>query len=119
MRNEDQVEQLLERSGFEIVYPETLGFQDQIRTFAKAECIVGPSGSGMFNAALAPAGCRVLDVETFTYTVAQHGMLYASCGHPYAFLFATPEMEPNTPVVHQGYTVSPTKLLTALDWALA
>jgi len=94
MQNEGEIEELLQRNGFEIVYPETLSLADQVRTFAEAQCVIGPSGSGMFNTAFAPDACRVVDIETFHVTVAQHALFYSSCGHPYAFLFATPEPDP-------------------------
>jgi len=119
MQNEAEVEELLQRNGFEIVYPETLSLLDQIRTFSEAQCVVGPSGSGMFNTAFAPKGCRVLDIETFHYTVAQHALFYSSCAHPYAFLFATPDPEAQTQLIHRPYLVSTVKLLAALDWICA
>jgi capsular polysaccharide biosynthesis protein len=123
MQNEAEVEDLLHRNGFAIVYPETLSLSDQVRVFSGARCVIGPSGSGMFNTAFAPESCRVLDIETFTYTVAQHAKFYSSCGHPYAFLFATPEPDKagaaETPLIHRPYKVSTVKLLAALDWICA
>jgi capsular polysaccharide biosynthesis protein len=119
MQNEAEVEELLQRNGFEIVYPETLSLADQVRTFSQAQCVVGPSGSGMFNAAFAPKGCRVLDIETFHYTVAQHALFYSSCALPYAFLFATPEPEGPAPLIHRSYVVPMVRLLAALDWICA
>jgi len=121
MQNEAEVEELLRRNGFEIVYPETLSLADQIRVFSEAKCVIGPSGSGMFNTAFAPNGCRVLDIETFHYTVAQHALFYSSCAHPYAFLFATPESESETetPLIHRSYAVPKVSVLAALDWICA
>jgi capsular polysaccharide biosynthesis protein len=119
MRNEAEVEDLLRRNGFEIVYPETLSLADQVGTFAHAQCVIGPSGSGMFNTTFAPQACRVLDIETFAYTVSQHAAFYSSCDHPYAFLFATPDPEPEKPLIHRSYVVPVVKLLAALDWICA
>lgn len=88
MLNEIEVEERMRAEGFDIVYPETLTFREQIRAFSSASHIVGPSGSGMFNAMFAPSGARIVDIETFNVTVRQHSKLYSSMGHEYALVFA-------------------------------
>lgn len=45
--NEDVLEKNLEKSGFEIVAPETLNLSDQLRLFAEAETIVAAEGSAL------------------------------------------------------------------------
>jgi capsular polysaccharide biosynthesis protein/tetratricopeptide (TPR) repeat protein len=60
MINEAEIEALFEAYGFEILYPETLSFREQVATFANAEMIAGPAGAAMINMVFAPVGARVL-----------------------------------------------------------
>ena len=53
MENEDAVAALLAKRGFTEIAPETLTLPQRIDAFARAETIVGPSGSGLFNAMFA------------------------------------------------------------------
>lgn len=48
--NERELLAALEPLGFELLLPETLSFQEQMRTFASAKLLVGPHGSNFVNA---------------------------------------------------------------------
>lgn len=56
LTNEAEVEEILAMEGFEIVYPETLPLDEQIRVAAEATHIVGPVGSQMYLAAFQKPG---------------------------------------------------------------
>lgn len=56
--NEDEVEAFLSGLGFEIIHPETLPLDEQIRTAAEAAHIVGPVGSQMYLATFQKPGTR-------------------------------------------------------------
>jgi capsular polysaccharide biosynthesis protein/Flp pilus assembly protein TadD len=58
--NEEQVEALFASYGFEIVYPERLGFFEQVRLFSSARAIAGCGGSNLINMIFAPADIRIL-----------------------------------------------------------
>ena len=62
--NEDEIESYIVRHGFEIVRPELLSFEEQRQLFSQAKLICGPSGSGITNMMLAPAGTRVLVITS-------------------------------------------------------
>jgi len=47
--NGKEIELLLEAQGFQFVEPEKLSFHEQIRLFAQAKCIVGPTGAAFAN----------------------------------------------------------------------
>lgn len=49
LNQEEQIEQELERNGFEIVRPETLSIPEQIAKIGAARLIVGTTGSGFYN----------------------------------------------------------------------
>jgi capsular polysaccharide biosynthesis protein len=48
--NESELLAALEPLGFELLLPETLSFDEQLRTFASAKLLVGPHGSNFVNA---------------------------------------------------------------------
>ena len=60
MENEQEVERLLAKHGFEIVYPEQLNFAEQARLFSEASVLAGAGGSNMINSIFAPRGTRIL-----------------------------------------------------------
>ncbi len=47
--NEDDVEKLFERYGFEIIYAEDHSLEDQIDMFSNASVVAGPHGAGLSN----------------------------------------------------------------------
>ena len=58
--NEDDLEALLTDHGFATVYPERLGFADQIALFSNAKIVVGVKGAGLTNAVFCNAGTDVV-----------------------------------------------------------
>jgi hypothetical protein len=118
MKNELEVERHMQEWGLSIVYPETLSLIDQMRTFASAGRVIGPSGSGMFNVMFARNLRRVVDIETHHVTVRQHAKLYASCGAQYAFLFAPYCPDDDQHPVHRSCICPQTLLDQARSWLL-
>lgn len=59
--NEDEVQALLLKLGFESHTPELLSFRDQVDLFAHASLIVGPHGSAFTNCIFAPETARLLE----------------------------------------------------------
>ena len=47
--NEAHIETAFQRRGFEVIYPETMRFEDQIALYGRAEAVAGISGSGLHN----------------------------------------------------------------------
>ena len=119
MNNELAVEDALRQVGFQVIYPETMTFRQQIAAMQAARHVIGPSGSAMFNVAFAPEGVRVLDIETFHWTVRQHAKFYSSQQARYAFLFADmdPEDEARHPISRRSLVSLPV-LAEATGWLL-
>jgi len=111
--NEAALEKRLLTLGFDTIFPETLGFMAQVRQFFEADTIVGASGSGMLNAAFAPPGARVVDIESFHYTVGQHAKIYGSSGKDYAFTFGQFASSEGAEIVRE-WTVNPQDVIDAL-----
>ena len=103
MVNEAQAEAHMESLGFAILHPESLGMLDQAAIFARADFIVGPSGSGMLNAIFAAPGARVLDLESFAYTVRQHAKLYSSSGKDYGLVFGALTEQSDRPAMMKSW----------------
>jgi capsular polysaccharide biosynthesis protein len=57
--NEDEISSFLASQGFEIVFPENLNFEDQVRLFQSAEVIVAPNGSSILNVIFAPKETKI------------------------------------------------------------
>ena len=53
LKNQAVIEEFFARNGYFICRPETMKFTDQVHLFANASHIVGPYGSGLFNALFA------------------------------------------------------------------
>lgn len=47
--NEAHIETAFQRRGFEVLYPETMRFEDQIALYSRAKAVAGISGSGLHN----------------------------------------------------------------------
>lgn len=58
LSNAAAVEAAAQAAGYAIVQPETLGFFEQVRLFASASHIIGPTGAWAANLVFAPQDCR-------------------------------------------------------------
>jgi hypothetical protein len=114
--NELDVIKLADARGYHTLYPETLSLSNQINIFRSAECIVGPSGSGMLNALFSERRPRILDLESWTPNVRQHAKIYASTGSTYGFLFGQTIGDSDRPVQVRGWKVDTDLLDQALNW---
>lgn len=116
--NESQLLEIAARHGFEIIFPETLTFADQIRVFDSAAVVVGPSGSGMLSTIFSPPGTAVVDMESFTVAVRQHARIYSSTEKLYSFCFGrfdARDVRPEQPMRH--WHVDERDFTAALTWA--
>jgi capsular polysaccharide biosynthesis protein len=58
--NEEEVEQLFIRHGFQIVYPEKLNFDEQVKLIANTSVLAGFEGSAMHLSGFLPEGATTL-----------------------------------------------------------
>lgn len=58
--NQNNVEQIFKEYGYEIVYPELIPFQEQLKLFSEAEYIAGPSGAGFTNILFANKTAKII-----------------------------------------------------------
>lgn len=119
LQGEADIEKFFERRGFTVVYPESLSFGEQISLFQRARQIVGPSGSGMLNAVFSEPGTRVVDMESFHFTVRQHAKIYGSTQKSYAFLFGTLDQGSSAPPYVRPWSVGNELLDAASEWLVS
>lgn len=60
--NQDEVEDLAARMGFEVIAPQDLGIAGQVRVFAAARGVAGVEGAALTNTIFAPPGIGVLAI---------------------------------------------------------
>lgn len=104
MVNEEQLATALARLNFEVIEPERLSTEEQIATFASADMIVGPSGSGMFNVVFCRPGTKVIDIESEPHWIYAHTGLFASCQLRYGLFVGQSDPTDERPV-HRRWTV--------------
>ena len=59
LRNTSEIEAILVNAGFDIIEPERMSFDDQVRAFRSADVIVGATGAGMANLLFAHSSCKI------------------------------------------------------------
>lgn len=103
----EEVERFFAEQGFEIVDTSGMSAADQVRLFARARCIAGPSGAGLANLVFAPPGCRVL---VFTSNSAHSIFHYfanmgAAAGHRVYYCYGESIFERGGHPAHAGFSV--------------
>ncbi len=88
MLNEAELIAALRPLGFEAIEPQTMTAAQQVETFAAADIVVGPSGSGLFNAVFCRPGTALIDIESEPHWALIHTCLFASAGLRYGLVEA-------------------------------
>lgn len=58
--NEDAVASWVESIGGRVLAPESLSFEEQVRTFSRCRILIGPTGAALTNCVFMPEGSRVV-----------------------------------------------------------
>ena len=58
--NLEEIESLMVQKGFEIVFPEILTFDNQVKLFSQAEVIISQTGAGLANLMFCPENCKAI-----------------------------------------------------------
>lgn len=88
IQNEADVETIMQKYGFSIIYCEQLSFFQQVALFSQAEIFVSIHGAGLTNMLFMPEGSRVLELhKRMTNAHDQHSLVYwrlaSALGLPY------------------------------------
>lgn len=69
LKNESQLQNILERENFQIVHLENLKIRDQIELFSKAKRIIAPHGAGLTNILFCSPGIELVELFSENYIV--------------------------------------------------
>jgi len=119
--NEDDLLEIVEDSGFKVVYPEALSFREQVQLFHSARCIVGPSGAAWANILFCQSGTRGL---TWVFPEYREFCAYSGLAGivgmdlSYFFPAADQELLGTAAAYDMGYHVSPALFARSLEFIL-
>lgn len=111
--NEDEVWPLLERRGFERVFMEGLGFEEQVRLMHETAVLAAPHGAGLTNMVFCPEGAHVVEVADLGFPNPNFYAVAAALGHPYWIVRAESVGEGHP--LEKDLRVDPAALGAALD----
>ncbi len=114
MLNEAELIARLRPLGFDIIEPQRLTAVEQVAAFASAELVVGPSGSGMFNAVFCLPGTKLIDIESEPHWIQPHCCLFASAGLQYG-IFEGLAADRDWSVHHKPWRVNMEALLQRIE----
>lgn len=63
LSNEGEVVRLVQKFGFEVIYPEELSIEEQVRYFSNAKVVVGEYGSALHNSMFSDIGTKVVSIN--------------------------------------------------------
>ncbi len=77
--NEQAVERLFMEYGFELIYPETMSFSEQVATFNEASVVAGAAGSNMIDTIFCNPGTRIVMLAMWHPRINYH--FFANIAH--------------------------------------
>lgn len=113
--NEAEIAERLRPLGFEVIYPETLSFLEQVEAFHSAALVVGSSSSALSNALFCGPGCRILGLihEELSFNFRGYTSFIEAGGARIMFLRGRTLHRPGVHAFHVSYTVDPGKVVAA------
>lgn len=87
LQDEPAVEAVFEQAGFEIVRPETLPIEEQIRMARQSDVLAGCAGSQMYLAVFMPPGAATLILAPENFFLPAYRVIAEALGHRLAVAF--------------------------------
>ncbi len=114
--NEAEIAERLTPLGFEVIYPETMSFLEQVEAFHSAALVVGSSSSALSNALFCRPGCRILGLihEELAFNFRGYASYIEVGGARILFLRGQTLHRPGVHAFHVSYTVDPEKVVAAV-----
>lgn len=114
--NEAEIAERLTPLGFEVIYPETMSFLEQVEAFHSAALVVGSSSSALSNALFCRPGCRILGLihEERAFNFRGYASYIEVGGARILFLRGRTLHRPGVHAFHVSYTVDPEKVVAAV-----
>ena len=114
--NESELADRLHPHGFEVIYPETLSFLEQVDLFHSADIIVGSSNSSLNNTLFCRPGSQILGLihEEPGFNFRAFTSYIESGGAQITFLRGRSIQVPGVHPFHVSYSIDPAKVLAAV-----
>ena len=118
--NEAEIGGLLERYGFETIYPETLTFLEQVKLFHSAEIIIGSSSSALSNCLVCGPGCTIVGLihENAAFNFRAYTSFVEAGGARMIFIKGATVLSDGIHPYHANYRIAPAQILQALAYVL-
>lgn len=87
IRNEQAFINVIEAAGIDVVAPETLGIEEQIRIFGTRSLILGTAGSYFHTSIFAPSGSRIVVVNPTIHINSNYSLIDALTGNDAAYYY--------------------------------
>ena len=110
--NEDEICATLAARGFEILLPEEMSVEEQVRMYQGAKLVVAPNGSAVLNAVFAPKDLKLilLQQRAFFNWGTYYGLMQ-ELGYDVTFFCGDEETEQK----HSDYSIPVPRLLEAIE----
>lgn len=95
LENQDIVEQIFSKNGYELIFPETMSFKDQLKIFSEVEFFAGVYGSGFTNIIFTNKNAKIICIQPKQIESPWFSNLAGILGHQSYFLDA--ELSKETP----------------------
>ncbi|OOM74046.1 hypothetical protein CLPUN_41860 [Clostridium puniceum] len=99
--NQNTIEQIFKDHDYEIVYPEIMSFQDQLKVFSEAEFIAGASGAGFTNILFANKNAKIICILPKEIQLSCYSNIAGVLGQQCHYLDAKVHYNPNV-VLYQN-----------------
>lgn len=81
--NEEDLWPVLRKAGFEQVFMEELGFEDQVRLMGETAVLLAPHGAGLTNMMFCPPGTHIVEIADLGFPNPNFYALACAMGHRY------------------------------------
>jgi capsular polysaccharide biosynthesis protein len=110
--NEDEISEALAARGFEILFPEDMSFEEQVRMYQAAKVVVAPNGSSLLNAIFAPKDLTLIILsQRGLFNQGTYYGLMRELGYDLTFLCGDEETDQK----HANYSVPLPRLIAGLE----
>ncbi len=109
--NEEQVIEVAERYGFEILVASRMTFEEEVRVFLNARVIAGPVGAGLYNTLFTRPGATILGLSEPSYVMDWPMQVASLRGHRIGYLLGNAflSMEPSNVGSDNSWVLDPRK----------
>lgn len=115
LMNQIKIEQIFKEYGYEIIYPEIMSFQDQLKIFSEAEFIAGASGAGFTNILFANKNAKIICICPKDIKLSCYSNIAGVLGQTCYYLDAKIHYNPSVLYYQNGFELEEKSLINFLE----